>query len=125
MFLDAVREKEALITFNGRRFDVPFIQGRLQHYGIEEKFELPNYDIYLFSRSLVAGVPDHRLQTLERYLLGIKREDDVPSALIPDFYRYYLKTGKAALVIPIIKHNALDVITTARLFGMLLKTIRE
>lgn len=125
MFLDAVREKEALITFNGRRFDVPFIQERLQHYGIEEKFELPNYDIYLFSRSLVAGVPDHRLQTLERYLLGIEREDDVPSALIPDFYRYYLKTGKAALVIPIIKHNVLDIITTARLFGMLLKTIRE
>ncbi|ACS89610.1 MAG: Exonuclease-like protein [Thermococcus sibiricus] len=125
MFLDAVREKEALITFNGRRFDVPFIQERLQHYGIEEKLELPNYDIYLFSRGLVVGVPDHRLQTLERYLLGIEREDDVPSALIPDFYYYYLKTGKAALAIPIIKHNALDIITTARLFDMLLKTIRD
>ena len=35
MFLDAVREKEALITFNGRRFDVPFIQGDYSIMGLK------------------------------------------------------------------------------------------
>ncbi|WP_156300726.1 ribonuclease H-like domain-containing protein [Thermococcus sp. EP1] len=124
-FLELFRDKEALLTFNGRRFDVPFIQERLRYYGIEESLEIPNYDVFLFSRSLIRGVPNYKLQTLERYLLGFKRGEDVPSALIPDFYRYYLNTGDVALVIPIIKHNALDIVTTVKLFGTLLEMIKD
>ena len=94
MLLNVLEGKEALITFNGRRFDIPFIEDRLKRYGIGTNIERPNYDVFLFARALIGGVPNHRLQTLERYLFGIEREDDVPSALIPEFYRYYLNTGK-------------------------------
>ena len=53
----------------------------------------------------------------------MERHEDVPSGLVPDFYKTYLKTGNIGPLIPIIEHNRQDVVTLARLLSQLYQEI--
>jgi len=110
----------ALVTFNGKSFDVPYIKERLAYYRMRAELDKPNFDIYHFSRrAWREKVPNCRLTTLEKHLLGMERENDVPSALVPEFYETYLETKNPGPVIPIIEHNKQDLITLANIFSKL------
>lgn len=53
--------RSALITFNGRAFDVPYIIERLAYYGLPGDLDRPHFDILHFSRrAWRAFVPDCR-----------------------------------------------------------------
>ena len=56
---------------------------------------------------------------MERCFLGIQREDDVPSALVPEFYESYMRTGNPGPLVPIVEHNRCDLLTLASLFSKL------
>jgi len=119
-FLSHINEKSVFITFNGRTFDIPYVRERLAYYRIKGDLEKPHFDILHFSRRAWQDcVPNCRLNTLEKYLLGVERKDDVPSALVPDFYKTYMKTGNIGPLIPIIEHNKQDLITLANIFSKL------
>ena len=123
-FLPNLKDKSAFVTFNGRKFDVPYIEERLAYHKMRGNLNKPNFDVFLFSRRLWRErLPNCRLTTLERHVFGIERRDDVPSALVPEFYEVYLKTKNVGPLIPIIEHNKLDLITTARLFSKLCEEI--
>jgi len=49
----------------------------------------------------------------------MEREDDVPSALVPDLYLTYRKKNNIGPLIPIIEHNRQDIITLARILSKL------
>lgn len=108
------------VTFNGKSFDIPYIKERLAYYGIQGELENPHFDLLHFSRRAWRNnVPDCRLTTLEKYLFGITREDDVPSGLVPDFYNTYVETGNIGSLVPIIEHNKQDIVTSANIFSRL------
>jgi uncharacterized protein YprB with RNaseH-like and TPR domain len=110
----------AFVTFNGRTFDIPYIRERLAYYGIRANLERPHFDVLHFSRRAWRDcVPDCKLTTLERCFLGIEREDDVPSALVPEFYESYMRTGNPGPLVPIVEHNRRDLLTLASLFSKL------
>jgi hypothetical protein len=110
----------AFVTFNGRTFDVPYIRERLAYYGIRASLEGPHFDVLHFSRRAWRDcVPDCKLTTLERCFLGIEREDDVPSAMVPEFYESYMRTGNPGPLVPIVEHNRRDLLTLASLFSKL------
>jgi uncharacterized protein len=110
----------AFVTFNGRTFDIPYIRERLAYYGIRANLERPHFDVLHFSRRAWRDcVPDCKLTTLERCFLGIDREDDVPSALVPEFYESYMRTGNPGPLVPIVEHNRRDLLTLASLFSKL------
>jgi uncharacterized protein YprB with RNaseH-like and TPR domain len=112
-------ENAVLVSFNGRGFDVPFIQERLGYYSLETSFNSPHFDLLHFARrAWCKNLPDCRLETIEQYL-GIHRDIDLPSALVPDFYHTYLKTRNVGPLIPIVEHNKQDLITLASLFTKL------
>ena len=118
--LDHLGGRRAFVTFNGRTFDLPYIRERLAYYGIRADLGGPHFDVLHFSRRAWRGcVPDCRLTTLERSFLGIDREDDVPSALVPEFYESYLQTGNPGPLVPIVEHNRRDLLTLAGLFSKL------
>jgi hypothetical protein len=63
-----------------------------------------------------------RLVELERYVLdaprlGWYRDDDLSSALIPQFYFDYLRGGAAQPLAGVVKHNQMDLRGLAALFG--------
>lgn len=123
-FLSHINKNSVFFTFNGRTFDVPYIKERLAFYRLKGDLDKPNYDILYFSRRAWGGkLPDCKLTTIERYLLGIERKDDVPSALVPEFYETYMRTKNIGPLIPIIEHNRQDLVTLAKIFSNLVEHI--
>jgi hypothetical protein len=119
-FLSHIGTNTVLVSYNGKSFDVPYIRERLSYYGMKTLVERPHFDMLHFSRKAWRNkYPNCRLVTLEKYLFGIERNDDVPSALVPEFYETYLRTGNIGPVIPIIEHNRQDLITLTKIFSKL------
>ncbi len=119
-FLSRINKNGVFITFNGKTFDIPYVRQRLAYYGMNGDLNRPHFDILHFSRrEWREKVPNCRLVTLEKHLFGVERKDDVPSALVPEFYEAYMKTGNIGPVIPIIEHNKQDLLTLASIFSKL------
>jgi uncharacterized protein YprB with RNaseH-like and TPR domain len=113
-------ESAAFVTFNGKSFDIPYLQERAAYYGIPFLGDLPHFDLLHFSRRRWRGAFSNcRLQTLERSLFGLRREMDVPSALVPEFYEAYLTSGSPGPLVPIVEHNRQDVLSLVHLFWLL------
>jgi hypothetical protein len=110
-----------LVTFNGARFDVPYLQERAAVHGIPRIALPPNLDLLPHARRRWQGaLPDFRLTTLEAAICGRTRAGDVPGSEIPGRYAEFLRTGDRELIAPILEHNAQDLLTTAELLPYLL-----
>ena len=54
-----------------------------------------------------------RLIELENQILGFEREGDLPGEMIPYVYFEYLRKREAGRIVPILHHNAIDILTLA------------
>ncbi|MBN1755995.1 ribonuclease H-like domain-containing protein [bacterium] len=116
-FLQHLGPRTAFVSFNGKSFDLPYLESRLAYYGINADLCKPHFDMLHFSRRAWGKLyPDCRLGTLERLLFGMQREDDVPGALVPEFYEIYQRTGNPGPLVPIVTHNRQDLLTLVKLF---------
>jgi uncharacterized protein len=115
-------DRPALVTFNGKSFDVPYVSDRLAYYGMSPLEGIPHFDVLHFSRRRWKEyLPSLRLTSLETEILGICRDDDIPGQMVPEFYETYLRTGNCGPLVPIIRHNKQDVVSLALLFFYLLE----
>ncbi|HEU5317590.1 MAG TPA: ribonuclease H-like domain-containing protein [Chloroflexota bacterium] len=102
----------ALITFNGRTFDVPLLQTRFLMSRMRIDFEeWLQFDLLHASRRLWRlALTSCTLQHLERHVLGVGREADVESFLIPAIFYKYLKDGDGRYLQLVFNHNRADVL---------------
>ena len=108
----------ALVTFNGGGFDVPLLETRFVLARRRWPGSLPHIDLLRPARRVWTGwLADCRLSTLERTVLGVAREDDVPGGIIPMLYFDYLRTRRATPLRRIFAHNRHDVLTLVGLVG--------
>ena len=113
-YLSHLDENSVHVTFNGKTFDIPFIKNRCSYYSMEHNLDLPHLDLRYFAKNLWGNKLNNcKLQTIEREIFNINRIDDVPGKYIPDFYDTYLKQDNIGPVVPIIEHNAQDIISLA------------
>jgi len=114
-------DNPALVTFNGKVFDAPYISDRLAYYGMRAFFGIPHFDVLHFSRRRWKNeYPSLRLSALEKEILNVHRGDDVPGQMVPEFYESYLRSGNCGPLVPIVEHNHQDVVSLAQLFFRLL-----
>lgn len=108
-----------LVTFNGKRFDIPLLETRFVLSRMENPFRyLPNYDLLFPSMRIWRGAyEDCRLATLESRVMDIYRHDDVPSEMIPYLYFDYLRSRDGSRVQRVFYHNRMDVLSLVTLAG--------
>lgn len=114
-FMSHLDEDSVYVTYNGARFDVPFIKNRCDYYRINYEHNLIHYDLLYFARRLwKSKIPNCKLTTVEKYLFDINRVDDVPGSYIPSYYETYMKENNIGPLIPIIEHNRMDIVSLAK-----------
>jgi uncharacterized protein YprB with RNaseH-like and TPR domain len=114
-FLKHLNSDSVFVTFNGKSFDVPYIKNRAAYYRIDYPYKLINYDLMYYARNLWKDtLPNCQLQTIEREIFNIKRDDDVPGAYIPGYWETYHAENNIGPLVPIVEHNRLDVVNLAK-----------
>lgn len=111
-----------LVTYNGRMFDAPMLDGRATMHRQRGGFEaLRHVDLLMPARIAYRGLlPSCRLVELEYALLGMTRPpSEASGAEAPGWYFRFLRTGDARMLIPIIEHNERDVVALAALTARL------
>lgn len=117
----------ALVTFNGKMFDVPLLETRFRLN--RDRFplsEAPHLDLLHPARRLwKARLESCRLQSLEVSLLGLRRREDVPSEDIPRLYFDYVRRKDARALVRVFEHNRLDVVSLAALAVLACQWVTE
>ncbi len=118
-----IAERPVLVTFNGKSFDWPLLETR---FTMTRSITAPRLTAHLDllhpARALwKLRLGSVRLVELERRVLdaprlGWHREDDVASALIPQYYFDYLRGGPVEPIAGIVRHNQMDLRGLAALF---------
>ncbi len=117
---EALSDACVLVSFNGRSFDLPYIQDRMCYYGLPLLPEMLHIDLLHPSRRMwKKEYHDCRLSTLEEKYLGVNRQVDIPGMLVPGWYQVYLKKENPGPLVPIVAHNRQDIISLAYLLDLL------
>jgi uncharacterized protein len=108
-------EFDTLITYNGKAYDQPLLETRYRMARAKPPFSgLAHVDLLFGARRLWKLRFDScRLVELENQILGVEREGDLPGEMIPYVYFDYLRTKEAYRIVPILHHNAIDILTLA------------
>jgi uncharacterized protein YprB with RNaseH-like and TPR domain len=127
-----IAERPVLVTFNGKSFDWPLLENR---FTMTRSIAVPKLSAHLDllhpARALwKLRLGSVRLVELERHVLdaprlGWHRENDVSSALIPQFYFDYLRGGPAEPLAGVVRHNQMDLRGLAALFGKINEMLSE
>lgn len=110
-----------LVTFNGRAYDIPlvntrFVMNRMRNPGAA----LPHLDLLHVARRIFGRrLDDRSLVSIERTVLGFRREGDIPGAEIPAAYSAFLRGGPPDDMARVMEHNAFDLTALAALGGVL------
>ena len=56
---------------------------------------------------------------MESHICGRARHGDIPGAEIPEAYHAFVRTGDAAMIVEILRHNMLDLVTMADIMARL------
>jgi hypothetical protein len=109
---------QALVTFNGKAFDVPLLNARYVTSGESSPLaSTAHVDLLPLARRLWRDrLPSRALGYLEEHILGAMRTgEDVPGWLIPNLYFDYLRSGDARPLKSVFYHNAMDILSLAAL----------
>ncbi len=109
----------ALVTFNGKRFDMPLLETRLSMCGQrgDKGGGMAHWDLlYPARRMWKERLDDCRLGTIEEKRLKVEREEaDIPGHQIPEVYYRYIHQGDTSDLDRIVYHNAMDILSLATL----------
>ncbi|MEZ4271261.1 MAG: ribonuclease H-like domain-containing protein [Myxococcota bacterium] len=126
LLAERLSQASCIVTYNGKSFDWPLLRTRFVMNRIAPPPLPPHLDLLHCSRRIFRRtLDDVRLISVEERVLGFERCDDLPGELIPQRYFDYLRGGDAAGLLPIIEHNANDLIALAAIVGVLAQRVGQ
>lgn len=115
-----VRDSSCLVTYNGRSFDIPMLETRFRMHHRACEFPDQHLDLLHPARAVWKHrLPGCSLGTVERDVLGVTRVDDAPGWMIPQMYFDYLQSRRVETLRNVFNHNRQDIVSLARLAGLL------
>lgn len=114
---DLLTNFKAVVTYNGKTFDLPLMKSRYIMSGMKMSLEDPyHFDLLYPARRLwKRRLENCSLSTVERDILGVIRDDDVLGYLIPEIYFSYLRTKDARALKQVFEHNLQDILSMVAL----------
>jgi hypothetical protein len=118
---EVFRDKEAVVSYNGKSFDMPLLRTRFVQNRVpfrlknDMHFDLLHAARRFWKRRL--GACD--LGNVEREILGIHREGDVPSHEIPQLWFDYLRSRDARPLRRVFYHHKMDILSLVALTAWL------
>ncbi|MHB8507696.1 MAG: ribonuclease H-like domain-containing protein [Candidatus Dormibacteria bacterium] len=102
---------EALVTYNGRAFDMPLLENRLLLARLPGLAGVhPHLDLlHPVRRMFKARLGSCSLGQVEALVLGRDRGDDIAGHLIPEAYFAFLRSRRPGLLRAVLAHNRQDV----------------
>ena len=109
-----------LVTYNGKTFDWPLLRTRYVMNQLDLPETPPHLDLLHCARRVYKRrLGECNLVRVEERVLGLRREHDIEGSEIPIRYLDYLRSGNEAQLVPIIEHNAHDLISLAAVVGIM------
>ncbi len=117
---DHLRGFDALVTFNGTRFDLPLLQTRFLLCRMRADIESESHlDLMNLARRLwYRRLGGYSMALLEQMILRVERVIDVPGWMIPSLYVQFLHTGDPDVLEPVFAHNEQDILSLVALHGL-------
>ena len=114
---DLLSNFKAVVTYNGKTFDLPLMESRYIMSGMKMSLKDPyHFDLlYPVRRLWKRRLESCSLSTVEREILKVIRDDDVPGYLIPEIYFRYLRTKDARAIKQVFEHNLQDILSLVAL----------
>ena len=125
-YLDSLFQKaETLVSYNGKSFDLPLLRTRFITNRIPFRLEgMLHYDLVHASRRFWRQrLRNCSLGNIEREIMGIRRQGDVPGAEIPQIWLNYLHTRDASRLKAVFYHHQMDILSLAALTGVLAQRV--
>ncbi|MCX8093950.1 MAG: ribonuclease H-like domain-containing protein [Candidatus Goldbacteria bacterium] len=121
-FKKLLETKKAFVTFNGKSFDVPFIDMRMSYYNIENNLNIyHNFDLLFFTKKAFKGLQkSFTLKEIDKNILKKYRKNDISGDDVFYYYNKYKITKNMNFLKPIINHNKEDILSIALLLHKLI-----
>lgn len=126
-FFNIISDYDVLVEFNGDRFDIPYIEKRMNAISAKFRIKFDNgfrtimpFDLMKCIKpyKYALGLPNIKQKTIERYL-GIDRVDTFNGGQLIDVYLNYLTTDDAKSRELVLRHNRDDMEGMLYLGGVL------
>ena len=119
-FSKLANQYELLISYNGRGFDIPYLQKRTEYYGFHEKKNLAHLDIFreMSKFKLILRLPNLKQKSLETFL-GIEREDKYSGGDLVNVYLDYTRQPDDEKASLLQLHNYEDLLGMPKLLPIL------
>lgn len=118
-YMQLVEKLDMVVTYNGRHFDLPFLEKRWQMYSDEPPTIPYNLDLYLLLNGyspVKRFVPNLKQKTVENYMgLWQNRRDEISGGDSADLYNAYERAPDPYLEETILLHNSDDVMQLSRM----------
>lgn len=107
------------VSYNGRSFDGPVLENRAIIHRSSVALA-PHLDLLRFTRRFWKHrMPSCSLGAIESGVLNHFREQDIPSALVPEVFLAWLDNREAVPLQPVLAHHREDILSLARITVML------
>lgn len=118
--LARLAQASAIVTYNGKSFDWPLLKNRFVLNRMPPPPDPIHLDLLHAARRVFRRrLGEVRLTTLERALLGFRREHDIDGHEIPALYWSMIRSADGSMLTPVVEHNINDLVALAGVLATL------